>query len=512
MRLESYVEGKWVSGKREGRPLYNASTGEIVAYADASGIDAQAALRYARQKGGPALLSLTFAERGAILRSIADVLIAIRAKYGDIARINSGNTVTDAAVDIDGGIATLKYYARLAQELGSAKAIIEPGEAQLSKEAVFFARHIWTSRPGVALQINAYNFPSWGLWEKASVALLAGVPSIAKPATATAWLAFEMVRDVMAAEAVPNGALSLVCGDGEALLDALEPMDSLAFTGSCDTAKRLRSNSNILLKAPRISIEADSVNATIIGPDAVPGTEVFGLAVREIVKALSIKAGQLCTNIRRVFVPVPFLDQLREAVIDGVSALPVGDPADPAVRIGPLVNAQQRDLALAKLEQLKAEASIVFGGGIPKETLGGDAKAGGFFSPALLVCSDPANASAVHEIEVFGPCATLMPYRTFEDAISMAGAGGGWLSRCEPVFERRRERCEGRIAAGSLERARPRSRRGSREEPHRSCHCDAAMRARRARPRRGRRGTRGPEGLALSHAAHGPPSVSTGSA
>jgi 3,4-dehydroadipyl-CoA semialdehyde dehydrogenase len=425
MRLESYVEGRWVSGREEGRPLVNATTGEIVAHADASGIDPRAALAYARREGGAALAGLTFAERGALLKAIADVLTANRAKYGEIARINSGNTALDAAIDIDGGIGTLKYYARLGQSLGAAKAIIEAGEDQLAKDAVFFARHIWTSRPGAALQINAFNFPSWGLWEKIATALLAGVPSVAKPATATAWLSYEMMRDVLAAGIVPKGVLSLVCGGGNGLPDAIEATDSLAFTGSLDTANMLRSNPNILSKAARVTIEADSINATIIGTDAVPGTGVFDLAVREIVKALSVKAGQLCTNIRRIFVPASLLDQIKEAAVEAVAVLPLGDPADNSVKIGPLVNAVQRDAALVKLEQLKREASVVTGGGIPKGVAGADPKAGGFLAPTVLICPDPSAARAVHEVEVFGPCVTLMPYASLDSALAMAGPGGG---------------------------------------------------------------------------------------
>ncbi len=425
MKLESYVEGKWVAGTKEGRPLYNAATGEIVARADSSGVDMAAALAFARQKGGAALSGLTFAERGALLKAIADVLTANRAKYGEIARINSGNTAVDAGIDIDGGIGTLKYYARLGQGLGGHKTIAEAGQDQLTKDPVFFSRHLWTSRPGAAVQINAFNFPSWGLWEKVAVALLAGVPSVAKPATATAWLSHEMVRDAVAAGAVPVGALSLICGGGEGLPDALEPMDSLAFTGSSGTAAGLRANRNILLKAPRVTIEADSVNATILGPDAAQGAAVFDLAVQEIVKALSVKAGQLCTNIRRVFVPAPVLDGLKEAVLQRLAELPVGDPADPAVRIGPLVNAAQRDDALEKIGQLRAEASLVAGGAIPNEIAGADPEAGGFLSPTVLVCSDPQAGRVVHEVEVFGPCVTLMPYASLSSAAAMAGSRAG---------------------------------------------------------------------------------------
>jgi 3,4-dehydroadipyl-CoA semialdehyde dehydrogenase len=422
MKLENYVGGRWQAGNGAGRPLHNPVNGEVVGHADATGIDVAAALTYARETGGAALRALTFAERGALLKAIADALTPHRGKYGDIARINSGNTAADAAIDIDGGIGTLRYYARLGQGLGPARSLIEAREDQLAREPVFFARHLWTTRPGVAVQINAFNFPSWGMWEKVAVALLAGVPSVAKPATATAWLAHEMMRDVIAAGVVPPGVLSLVCGAGDALVDVLGPMDSLAFTGSRETAGRLRAAPNILRGGPRLTIEADSVNATILGPDAVPGTAVHDLAVREIVKALSVKAGQLCTNIRRIFVPQPVASALQDAVVDALGRLPIGDPADPSVRIGPLVDNAQRDEALRGIGQLSREASMVLGGGIPGEVVGADARRGAFLSPTLLRCEDGMSRALVHEIEVFGPCATILPYAGFDDALAMAGS------------------------------------------------------------------------------------------
>lgn len=428
MRLQSYVCGRWTDGNGAGRPLYNPVTGEVIAEADASGIDADAALAFARDEGSAALNALTFAERGAVLKAIADVLAANRDKYGEIARINSGNTAVDAAIDIDGGIGTLRYYARLGRSLGEAHAIAEEGRDQLAREPVFFAGHVWTTRPGVAVQVNAFNFPSWGLWEKVATALLAGAPSMAKPATATAWLSHEMVRDVVASGVVPEGALNLVCGGGEGLVGALRPMDSLAFTGSAETARALRADANILAHAPRLTVEADSVNATIIGPDATPGSALFDLAVREIVKALSIKAGQLCTNIRRILVAREHRGALEEAVAARLAGLTVGDPQDDTVRVGPLVDKGQQAQALAGIARLGAEARIVAGGGVPETLAGADREAGAFVAPTLLSCADPADGKAVHETEVFGPCATVMPYGTLDEATALAARAGGSLA------------------------------------------------------------------------------------
>ncbi|WP_346896633.1 3,4-dehydroadipyl-CoA semialdehyde dehydrogenase [uncultured Roseibium sp.] len=424
MKLESLISGKWTAGAADGRPLVNPVTGETVAHADASGLDLAGAMDFAREKGGAALRAMSFAERGALLKAVADVLTENRAKYEEIARINSGNTKVDASIDIDGGIGTLKYYSRLGKSLGDATTVLEAGQDQLAKDPVFFSRHLWTSRPGVALQINAFNFPSWGMWEKIAAATIAGVPSMAKPATATAWLSHEMMRDVDAANVVPDGVFNLVCGNGEGLLDALGPMDSVAFTGSAETGSTIRSHPVVLGSGARLTIEADSVNATILGQDVAPGDPLFDLAVREVSKALSVKAGQLCTNIRRILVPAAHLDAFSEAVVATVSRFPVGDPADEAVRIGPLVNKLQQQDALEGIARLGSEARVLTGGGVPAGLDG----AGAFVAPTLLSCSDPHGAELVHSVEVFGPCATVMPYDGIADGQKIAALGGGSLA------------------------------------------------------------------------------------
>ncbi|MGH6923714.1 MAG: 3,4-dehydroadipyl-CoA semialdehyde dehydrogenase [Propylenella sp.] len=427
MKLENYVAGAWVSGTGEARTFMNPTTGEALGEVSDEGIDASAALDFARRRGTPALSSLTFAERADILRAIADALKANRQKYVDIARQNGGNTASDAAIDIDGGIFVLKAYARYGAALGDKRILVESGQDQLEREPVFYARHVWTSRPGAAVQVNAFNFPSWGMWEKTATAALAGVASVVKPASATAWLAHEMMRDVVAAGVVPEGALSLICGSGRNLVDALQPTDSLAFTGSADTGFRLRSNEAVLKAAPRLSVEADSMNATILGPDAEPSSPVFDLAVREVVKALTVKAGQLCTNIRRILVPRAALVPFRDAVAEKLSGILVGDPALESVRMGPLVDLKQRTAALDGIERLKQEAEVVLGGGIPATAEGADPTKGAFLAPTLLVCNQPSAATAVHETEVFGPCATLMPYGSFDEALDLANRAGGCL-------------------------------------------------------------------------------------
>lgn len=428
MKLESYVEGSWKAGKADGRPLVNPVDGEVLGHVDATGIDGAAALAYAREKGAPALRAMTFAERGALLRAIADALTAKREEYGEIARKNSGNTKMDAAVDIDGGIGTIKVFARYGKELGDTRVIAEPGQVPLAKEDVFSAAHFWTTVHGAALHINAFNFPSWGLWEKASVALLAGVPVVAKPASATAWLTHQMVRDVVDAGILPDGALQLICGSGEGLLEGLQPFDALAFTGSADTALTLRSNANVLKAAPRINIEADSINSTILGPDARPGDAAFDLMVREVTSALTVKAGQMCTNIRRIMVPADRVGDVRDALVAKAEKIVAGDPANEDTRMGPLVNKSQQQAAVDGLAKLAKDGKVLTGGSVPDSLNGGDAQNGAFFAPTLLECAEPDGAKAVHEIEVFGPVSTIMAYRDADHAFELAARGGGSLA------------------------------------------------------------------------------------
>lgn len=428
IRLESYIGGAWRAGKGEGRPFVDPTTGEAIGRVDSAGLDLQAGLAFARETGGAALRAMSFAERGAMLNAIADALIANKADYAEIARRNSGNTARDAAIDVDGGIGTLKIYARLGKGLGAARFLIEEGADALAKGDTFKARHMWSSRTGLAIHINAFNFPSWGLWEKVACAFLAGVPVVAKPASATAWLSERMVRDVVAAGVVPAGALSLVCGAGEGLLDNVERFDAIAFTGSADTGAMIRGHSRVLGHAPRVNIEADSINVAVLGASTKPGGEVFNLLLRELTNALSVKAGQLCTNIRRVLVPKDGMDDFVAAMVAKIDAIAVGDPALAETRLGPLCDARQRKSALEGLAELTAEARAARGGGIPASVNGADAARGAFLAPTLLVAPSPDGLSAVHAREVFGPVATVIPYASREQAIDLALRGEGSLA------------------------------------------------------------------------------------
>jgi 3,4-dehydroadipyl-CoA semialdehyde dehydrogenase len=426
MKLKNYVGGAWVEGQGAGAALIDPTTGAELARASTEGLDWAAALDHARRVGGPALRALSFAERAALLGRVADVLVANREKYAGLAVANSGNTKIDAAIDIDGGSGTLRYYAAIGKGLGAAKILRDGGFERFGKDETFSAIHLRVPIEGVAVHINAYNFPSWGLWEKAAVALLAGVPVLAKPATATALLSHAMVEDVIAAGVLPPGALSLVCGGAGALLDHLDRRDTVAFTGSAETAAKLRAHPNVVRHAIRFNAEADSLNSSILGPEARPGAPEFDLFVREVAREMTVKAGQKCTAIRRAFVPAGVAAAAAEALAAALAKTTVGNPRNEAVRMGPVVDRTQHKNVLDGIAALKREARVV-AGDAPVTPVDADAAKGCFVAPTLLRCDDPAGAKAVHEIEVFGPVSTLMPYRSADEAFAFAARGGGSL-------------------------------------------------------------------------------------
>ncbi|CAA7627474.1 3,4-dehydroadipyl-CoA semialdehyde dehydrogenase [Magnetospirillum sp. SS-4] len=409
IRLQSYLAGRWQDGTGPGTPLTDPATGEVIATASGDGLDMAEALEHGRSRGGPALRALTFAGRAGLINALAGVLAENRERYNAIAQANSGNSPGDAVLDVDGGIGTLKYYASLGRKLGEIHTLAETGMDQLSKDENFRVLHLWTTIRGVAVHINAFNFPSWGLWEKAAVSLLAGVPFLAKPATATCWLAQEMVKDIVAAKVLPDGAISLLCGGGRDLMDHLRPGDVVAFTGSADTALMLRSHPNVLASNIRFAVEADSLNLCALGPDAGPESAEFAAFIKAVTQEMTVKAGQKCTAIRRILVP-----RDRVGAVTGALAAALAD-----IRVGPLVSAAQVQAALDGLAKLTAEARVVAGGGPPS---------GRILPATLLLCDQPETATAVHEVEVFGPVATLMPYDSVDQAIALALKGGGSLA------------------------------------------------------------------------------------
>jgi 3,4-dehydroadipyl-CoA semialdehyde dehydrogenase len=425
--LDSFVSGRWTRGEGVETSLVDPVTGDMIATASAKGVDLKRALAYARRQGQGALNSLTYAERAKLLSAVADTLATHRAKYEGIAIANSGNTKTDAAIDIDGGIGTLKYYARLGAGLGEARMLLDEKPVRLAKAENYQAVHLMVPRRGVAIHINAFNFPSWGLWEKAAVSLLAGMPVLAKPASATALLAHEMVSNVIAAQVLPDGALSLLVGSAGDLLDYVTSDDVIAFTGSADTAARVRGHRNVVVQNVPVNIEADSINTALLAPDAAGGGAAFDAFIREVVREMVVKAGQKCTAIRRIFVPENKAGDVAEALFARLKNITVGDPRDEKTRMGPLVTLAQQTAAFDGIRKLAREADFVLGGTEPPALDGIDATKSAFVAPTLLRVKDSKDAKAVHEVEVFGPAATIVPYRDEKDACALVARGGGSL-------------------------------------------------------------------------------------
>jgi 3,4-dehydroadipyl-CoA semialdehyde dehydrogenase len=426
-QLESYLGGRWSRGEGVETELVDPVSGDVLATASARGLDLKAALQFARERGGPALRSLSFADRAKLLGTVADVLAANRPRYEAIAVANSGNTRTDAAIDIDGGLGTLKYYARLGATLGDARLLVDDKPTRLTKAENYQALHVLSPRRGVAIHINAFNFPSWGLWEKVAVSLLAGVPAVAKPASATALLSHAMVRDVAAAHVLPEGALSLLCGGAGDLLSHVRADDVIAFTGSSATAWRIRSHPDVLAHGVMVNVEADSVNAALLAPDTAPGTPAFDAFVKEVVREMTVKAGQKCTAIRRVFVPAARAEQTTQALAARLAKVAVGDPRREEVRMGPVVTRAQQQATFEAIRVIAKEASFVCGGANAPALQGIDPARASFVAPTLLKVEDPAQAQAVHDTEVFGPAASILTYRDVDEAFRMIARGGGSL-------------------------------------------------------------------------------------
>jgi 3,4-dehydroadipyl-CoA semialdehyde dehydrogenase len=425
--LRSYVAGEWQAGGGRGHALVNPTDGSIVASCTTEGVDFGKALAFARQAGGPALRALTFAERATLLGKIADVLTSQRDRWFEIARINSGNTKSDAAIDIDGAIGTLKYFSRLGAGLGESTILLDGAPARLGRDPNYQAAHVGVAVKGIVVHINAYNFPAWGLWEKASVSLLAGVPVFAKPATATAWLAQEMVQCVIESGDLPEGSLSIACGSAQDLLEHLRLGDVVCFTGSAATGHLIRNHAAVLARGVRVNIEADSLNAAILGPDAEAGSAEFEFFVREVVKEMTVKAGQKCTAIRRILVPAGLASAASEAIRAQLEQVTIGDPAHASVTMGPLVHMSQRVAVEEGIRNLAAASEIAFEVR-PLKLVQADIEKGAFVGPTLLLAKSREDSELWNEMEVFGPVATLIPYWDKRDAFSIAERGGGSLA------------------------------------------------------------------------------------
>jgi 3,4-dehydroadipyl-CoA semialdehyde dehydrogenase len=426
--LKSYVCGRWHEATSGFATLVNPSTEEEIARASSQGIDFGEVLAYAREKGGPALRAMTFAQRSGLLKEMSRVLRDHRDELLDLSRQNNGSTAPDGSFDLDGATGTLAFYSAVGKRLGDRTFLIEGDGVQLAKTEAFWGQHILVPRQGVAVHINAFNFPAWGFAEKAACALLAGMPVITKPATATSLTTERCIELIVEANILPEGALQLIVGSTGDLLDRLGPQDVLAFTGSADTAKSLRSKDNLLASCTRVNVEADSLNAAVLGPDVAAGSPTFDLFVKEVVREMTQKAGQKCTAVRRILGPQERMDEVQGALISRLEKVVTGDPADPAVRMGPLATASQLEDALRGLAELQQGARIVHGGAQRVDGVGAPEGKGFFLAPTLLRSDDARNAGPVHDREVFGPVATLLPYdATASAAAEVMAMGGGTL-------------------------------------------------------------------------------------
>jgi oxepin-CoA hydrolase/3-oxo-5,6-dehydrosuberyl-CoA semialdehyde dehydrogenase len=420
IELESYLEGAWVRGGGDPAPLVNPATEEPLATAASGGLDLGAALRFARLRGGPALRALSFQARGDLLRAAARSIHAHRDELLEVATRNGGNTRSDAKFDVDGASGTLAAYADLAAELGEERVLLDGEGAQLGRSPRLWGQHVLLPRRGVAVLVNAFNFPAWGFAEKAATAVLGGMPLLVKPATSTALVAWRIARFLVDEKVLPEGALSFLAGGAGDLLDHLGDQDVLAFTGSSTTGHALRSHPVVLRNGVRVNVEADSLNAAVLGPDFADGSEVHGQFLADVVRDVTQKAGQKCTAIRRAWVPADRLDAAVEALRERLAAVRVGDPAAEGVDMGPLATAQQQADVRAGIGALTRDARVVLGGERPGK--------GYFVPPTLLVAAAPRAGDAVHEHEVFGPVVTVLPYDgTPEQAAERVSWGRGGL-------------------------------------------------------------------------------------
>jgi oxepin-CoA hydrolase/3-oxo-5,6-dehydrosuberyl-CoA semialdehyde dehydrogenase len=425
--LRSYVGGAWTEPADEGRPVLDAVTGEEVARVSSAGIDMAVALDYGRSSGGPALRELTFHQRAALLKSLGQLLREHRQELYTLSA-RTGATLGDSKFDIDGGIGVLLSYAsRAKRELPNDTILAEGAVEPLGKAGTFVGQHILTPLHGVAVQINAFNFPVWGPLEKFAPAFIAGVPTLVKPATQTAYLTARLVELIVGSGLLPDGAIQLVCGSIGGLFDHLGEQDLVSFTGSATTARQLRAHPAIVGRSIRFNAEADSLNCSILGPEAGPGTPEFDLYVRQLVTEMTVKAGQKCTAIRRALVPAALADQVAEATRDRLAAMVVGNPAAEGVQMGALAGLEQREEVRRSVKALLSAGRIVSGDPDHVDVVGASAERGAFMAP-LLLQADDADRSEPHQVEAFGPVSTIISYQDTAGVIELAARGRGSLA------------------------------------------------------------------------------------
>ena len=423
---QNYALGEWVSGEGVETELFNAITGDQIGTCSSVGLNYEEMMHYAKEKGGKALRKMTFQQRGLMLKELALFLLKNKRKYYELSAA-TGATRVDSWIDIEGGIGNLFANASLRRQFPDLPYYVDGDPVPLSKGGSFMGHHIMVPKEGVAIHINAFNFPIWGMLEKIAVNFMAGVPAIVKPSEYTCYLTELMVRDIVASGILPEGALQLVVGLGRGVIDFAGSSDVVTFTGSAATGNILSTLPNIQKESVAFNLECDSLNAAILGQDAVPGSPEFDIFIKEVQREITVKAGQKCTAVRRIIVPEDLMDDVQGALAARLAKTVIGDPSDRSVRMGALITKLQVERVRANVELLKEEQDIVIGDLDNFDVVGADKEAGAFFSPIVFRNEDPHNKLGVHNIECFGPVSTLMPYKDIEDAVEIAKLGKGSL-------------------------------------------------------------------------------------
>lgn len=426
MKLKNYALGQWVEGEGDGQQLIDGANGEVIGFASSKGLDFGDMLSYGRKVGNPALRKMTFQQRGRMIKALALYLYERRKSYYDVS-YKTGATKADSWVDIEGGIGNLFANASLRKKFPDQTFYVDGEMANLSKEGSFVGQHIMVPKEGVAVHINAFNFPIWGMLEKCAVNWLAGMPAIVKPATLTSFLTEAMVKDIIASGILPEGSLQLICGSARGILDHVNSQDVVTFTGSADTGRMLKSSPKIIEEAVPFNMEADSLNCIVLGEDAAPGTEEFDLFVKEVRREMTTKCGQKCTAIRRIIVPENYIEDVQIHLGKALSKTTIGDPRVEGVRMGSLAGPKQVEEVRERIGQLLETSQLVYGDLDQISLVEGTNKNGSYMSPVLMREDDPLNNTNVHEIEAFGPASTIMPYKTMDEAIHLAKMGKGSL-------------------------------------------------------------------------------------
>lgn len=426
MKLQNYVLGSWVEGDGDGQPLYNAVSGELIATATTKGLDFNHILEYGRANGSTALRRMTFEERGRMLRALAIYLADRKEKFYTVS-LMTGATRADSWIDIEGGIGNLFSNASLRRKLPDEIFAMDGDNIGLSKGGTFAAQHILVPKDGIAIHINAYNFPVWGMLEKIAVNLLAGVAAIVKPATITSYLTEAVVKEIIASKILPEGALQLICGSAGDLLDHVHSQDVVSFTGSAATGLMLKSNPNILRENVPFNMEADSLNCIVLGGDVTPDTPEWDIFIKEIRKEMTVKCGQKCTAIRRIFVPENKAEDVWKGISNSLQQTIIGNPKNEKVRMGALAGQQQRDEVRMQIKRLLTSSEIAYGTLDSVDVIDADFEKGAFMSPLLLRNEKPFENADAHTVEAFGPVSTLMPFRNIDEAIALSKMGMGSL-------------------------------------------------------------------------------------